>query len=780
LPAAAQEAPTPAPGADQLPPVEVIQKKAAPAPKAAAKAAPKKQAVAPAPQPPPDFAAAPEDAPRGTDGRLVGNAPTLNPIDPSSGILPADLQGYVGAGSRVTLDRIEEFRPKDNHEILARMPGVMVVNDDGMSRHSGIGIRGSPVRRSRKVLVLEDGQSINFSSYLDPSTHYTPPTDRVEGVEVVRGYNIPFAPLTNHGVVNFLNLSPFGAPETVISGSIGYTEGANKGTNNTRHVHTRQHAGNVGVVASYSGSEAGGAWDNEVLRYNDFYGAIGWKGIDQDLAISGVYFRQRDNYDEDNFEGTVADFFANGRNKSGNPDIGDGASDLNTYNADYFRLQIAHNLYLDDNTTLSTRLYGHDNERNRFSAREPFGDDFFMRGRNRHYRVYGGDSRIEFANVALLGSMTQDIQAGVSYERHSFRNCTSFGDIGEILDSDNTGNCFADADAGDPDTGRLEKFETDAYTAFIQSAMHVTRDFTFTPGVRFVHYNVDRTGVFAGSEGWPVGVPIPAGEEFEAADLIGSEKKNFDHVLPGVAAAWEVMPRSTIYGGYQRGFTPSVARGEFFPLPEEVGDNFQVGVRTTAVTGLTLDMAYFHSRIDDYQIKEAFTAPSGANIFGTVDEVEIDGFEIYSRLDSQPFTGGRMNFFGEANYTFADSVITESDIPEEVGKLVPEVPRHFATLTVGVEERGLWDASVTWTYLGEFFTDTVNTVDGDPEEGVVGVVPDVWLLSARANYTIPNSDMTLFVAGQNLLDEFYIADRADGMKPGIGRTLWAGFKLKLQ
>ncbi len=375
------------------------------------------------------------------------------------------------------------------------------------------------------------------------------------------------------------------------------------------------------------------------------------------------------------------------------------------------------------------------------------------------------------------------------------RNCTSFGAIGEVLDDDNTGNCFADESAGDPDTGRLEKFETDAYTAFFQSAVHVTRDFTVTPGVRFVHYDVRRNGIYAGP-GAPVAGNLPYPGDTEAGDLVGREKSEFDHVLPGVAAAWEVMPRSTIYGGYHRGFTPSVVRGEFFPLPEEVGDNFQVGVRTTAVKGLTLDLAYFHSRIDDYQIKEAFTAENtGANIFGTVDEVEINGFEIYSRLDSQPFTGGNFNFFGEASYTFADSVIAsgidlgDDGLPGGVGddadtvlngNLVPEVPRHFAALTVGVEERGLWDASVTWTYVGEFFTDTLNTPYGGDDEGETGLVPDVWLLSARANYTIPDSNMTLFVAGQNLLDEFYIADRADGMKPGIGRTLWAGFKLKVE
>ncbi len=40
---------------------------------------------------------------------------------------------------------------------------MTIVNDDGFARHGGIGIRGSPARRSRKVLVLEDGFPVNMS-----------------------------------------------------------------------------------------------------------------------------------------------------------------------------------------------------------------------------------------------------------------------------------------------------------------------------------------------------------------------------------------------------------------------------------------------------------------------------------------------------------------------------------------------------------------------------------------------------------------------------------------
>jgi Fe(3+) dicitrate transport protein len=66
------------------------------------------------------------------------------------------------------------------------------------------------------------------------------------------------------------------------------------------------------------------------------------------------------------------------------------------------------------------------------------------------------------------------------------------------------------------------------------------------------------------------------------------------------------------------------------------------------------------------------------------------------------------------------------------------------------------------------------SIDADGEEGKV---PSVWLLSARANYTIKDK-YTFFVSGQNLTDEAYISDLTDGIKPGMGRTVMAGLSIK--
>ena len=94
------------------------------------------------------------------------------------------------------------------------------------------------------------------------------------------------------------------------------------------------------------------------------------------------------------------------------------------------------------------------------------------------------------------------------------------------------------------------------------------------------------------------------------------------------------------------------------------------------------------------------------------------------------------------------------------------------------------------TYRGAFFTDEANTpfgqggeVECEPdceveEAGEDGEVPSVWLMSARFNLDIGDTGASVFLAGDDLLDELYISDREDGMKPGLGRTIWTGFKYK--
>ena len=879
----AQEAPEPAPAADQLPPVDVIQKQQASAPKK--KAAAKKKQVSPAPQPPTAAAAAPIDEPQnpnsvygspasaGAAERAYESAST--PVNPTQ-LIPTNLQGFSSSASHITPQDIAEERPRNLNEALTRIPGVIVVNDDAMAHHGGIGMRGSPPRRSRKMLVMEDGHTVNLALWLDPSVHYWAPVERTEGVEVIRGTVITHGPNNNFGVINSRNLSPFGPDETVISSAIGFTrtkagsytpineievedDGEVKikygdtvhGKSDTDisarwHVHTRQSVDNVGLVASYTGADVQGAWDTERLRVNDFYGAVGWKGSSSDLVVSAIHARQKDNYDEQNFLGSELEIDFEDpamATKANAARIAGGlaeqqfnmlkhcktcfapAAGLNTYTGEIWRGQVVHNAYLDEDTTITSRFYAGYHRRDRYQLvstesmpsgipgsppdveTDPDGEQEIklgidsMFGRLRTFRHLGGEVRGEWANRDLLG-FRQDFQAGIRYEYQDMTNKNVLGRNNEIMKNGNKGVVdFFD-----------RSLDANTVSAFMQSNIYVAKDFNVLPGIRFEWYDVSRSNrVVAAEEGEAEGARncngVPGAttcleiEEILSNPNPARESTSSFNALPGIAFAYTGLRSTTVYGGYHRGLTTSVLRNEDFPAPDEIGDNFNIGLRSSAIKGFNFEVAGFYQLFENFQYGESFSAITGDREFGRADKVEVSGVELYGRLNSQPFTGGPLNFFAAGNYTYARSILKNAYTYDDTGSIedvyngnrVPETPWHVAALTLGVEGTTgwRWNASATWTYRGSFFTDAANTPYGlggeydcsggecDIEEaGEGGGVPSVWLLSARFNLELGDTGASIFVAGDNLLDKFYLTDREDGMKPGLGRTVWTGFSYK--
>ena len=769
---AAQDAPTPAPPADQLPPVEVIQKQPTPAPAAKKKsAAKKKQQVSPPPQPPavatPDPETVNPNSVYGATGS-VGAAErayesAITPINPTQ-LTPTNLQGFSSSATNITPQQLEEQQPRNLNEALTRVPGVIVINDDGAGQHGGIGMRGSPARRSRKLLVMEDGHTSNLALWLDPSVHYWAPAERVESLEVIRGTIITHGPNNNFGVINARALSPFGPEETVVSAGVGFTDlkggcfsddgdvtckGGETRESYRWHVHTRQHADNVGLVLSYTGADQQGSWDTERLRFNDFHGALGWKGVDDDLVVSLTYARQRDNYDEQNFLGEIeddafplgadsdeaAEIFAEQNRGGAERAFGQlghmkslyaPGSILNTYNGDVWRGQIVHNAYLDDDTTVTSRLYAGQHTRDRYQTITPgafpdgegglppvqggegyvFGEDT-MFGRLRTFRHLGGELRTEWANRNVLG-FNQDIQAGIRYEYQDMTNRNFLGTDGQILNNgDSAGATLFD-----------RSLNANTVSAFLQTNIAVARDFNVLPGVRFEWYEINRTNrVIAEEESEAEGEDgaTCVGAGFPAAGCLEIEGIEFDparrtesysnfNALPGIAFAYTGLYRSTVYGGYHRGMSTGVLRNEDFPAPDEIGDNFNIGFRSSAIKGFAYEVAGFYQLIEDYQFGSSFS-DAGDRSYGRANEVEISGVELAGRLNSHPFTGGPLNFFTEGNYTYARGVFTDAPAFDEDGNVVgsfngnhlPEVPFHVAALTVGVEGTTgwRWNASTT-------------------------------------------------------------------------------------
>ncbi|HLU06027.1 MAG TPA: TonB-dependent receptor [Woeseiaceae bacterium] len=687
-------------------------------------------------------------------------------------ILPDRVEQAPGATGLLTEAQLEQLRPYTLHDAFDFIPGVRALDDDALGRRTGIGIRGAPSRRSRKVLLLEDGTPINASTYLDPSGHYTPPMERLERIDVLKANGqILHGPLNNHGIINFRNKRPTEQPETSAELSFG-NHGFSK-----QHLMHRRTDGALGTVLSYTRLEADGTFDVEDTEFQDFYAALSWQ-IDerQSLSASALYYRERSHYDESNL--TPAEFAVAPRTK-----LGRFGQEYNTIAVNYQKYDLTHNFDVTGDWSISSKVFFTDLDRPRFTV-DPGeydvaslpdlvlmdGDGTFVPGpdgngrmlsRDRHYRTYGAETRLEYAG--LSGERVDHVlQWGVRAEHHELLDRRSEGDIGEILTESNRGVVTRD-----------EPYEAQAYSVFLQDVLRFG-DWTVIPGLRAETYKQQKQRVF------PTVEPL---EEYDDSIL-----------LPGISVLYSGLGDLGLFASVQRGYTPALARGSDFPLIPEIGLNTQFGARGRLGEGIAFEVAAFYNRLSNTLVQLPFIDPAtGSDIFINAVDSRAMGVDLGLRVDSDAYTNSALNLFGMLAYNYTNATFTEglSD-----GNRVPEIPRQSGSLTLGLEHAEGWQVSASVSHQASFFTDPANTrepllanEDGEPlgpgdlldmrEPIVLGLVPSRTTVSARAGYDF--SGMTsIWIQGRNLTDKEYISDYSNGLRPGAERTVMAGVSLQFQ
>lgn len=682
-------------------------------------------------------------------------------------VLQGDLARTPGAAARLTDEQLRTMRPYSIHDALDFVPGVRTIDDDAAARRTGIGIRGAPPRRSRKLLLLEDGTPINASAYLDSSAHYTPPMERLESIDLLKAAGqIVHGPLNNHGVVNFRNKRATPEPETTLELAAG-TPGTVK-----RHILHRRTAGAFGLVGSFTSMDADGTFDIEETRFDDLYGALEWQ-IDEAhrLELSFTYFEERSHYDESNL--TPEEFAAAPRTKRGRF-----GQEHNTFALNYRKADVVYDVDVGANLSISTKLFFTDVDRPRFTVvpgdspidalpeivpDNPFeaGITGRMESRNRQYRTYGVETRMQ-----LTAGGPHTLQWGLRAEDHAFDDMRNRVDGGGILTERNRGALI-----------RLERYEAKAVSVFLQDVIELG-DWVVTPGLRAEEFTQSKVREAIALD------PGPHGPKESDRNAI---------VLPGVAVLYSGLPSTQVFGSVQRGYSPAIARtASGFPLLPEVGVNTQVGVRASLGARISYELSAFYNRLDNTLVRQSFTI-DGLNVTLNSGDSLARGLDVGLRFDSaaEPAAGGNAFFELAYNYTSA-----KFDGGPLKGKRVPEIPLHAGSLTLGYEHAAGWHVSGTLSHLGDFYTDVTNTdtlrlVDEDdltplgPEDVfsirepvVVGRVPGRTLLSARVSYRFSGGGTTIWLQGRNLTDKLYISDVENGLRAGAERTVVAGIRFQ--
>lgn len=704
----------------------------------------------------------------------TGRAVRLPQID-VIGHTPDELRSVPGSATVVTEEDLELTGPISANEVLRTVPGVHVVEEDGIGLRPNIGLRGLNPSRSSNVLVLEDGVPVALAPYGEPQLYYAPSVERLSRIEVVKGSgSILFGPQTIGGVINYITADPpedFTITAEARAGDFGY------------------YMGKAGV-----GDTLGGVGYRFDVMHQRFEGHRGLNlqltdvstklrfdlGENSDL---GLKLHLHDEHSNATYLGLTTPQFES--DPGGNYAVHDELP-VRRYGG-----AMTHNLALGDSALLQTTLYGS------YTTRNWNRQDFDRTDGERDYdRIIDGSGQ-DITGTALrpddrsaiyfrdtMSSRNRAFTVGGIEPRmtvdYTFGRVDNELIVGTRFHYEHTSEQRVDSPLANPDDTSVRSDEIRTGTAFAAYAlnrfMFLDQRLRVSPGLRVESFWYDREILRTRVDGTPTDLDPTVGNE--------------DHILaiiPGLGLSFDLLDELTLYAGAHRGFSPPRTKdsvtsgGETLELDPEFSINYELGLRTNIadylgaeVTGFLLD---FSQQIippteaggavsaDPNLAARALVNAGATQHYGVESSVTFDVASLAALGFRLPLTLTYTWVHAEFGYGWEDDI---------AGNRLPYAPEHRLSSHLRfVHPMGI-SAQVGGHFISEQYTDKFET-EAASTDGLVGRIDSRFLLDARLAYTFAPLGITAYVAGKNLTDERYIASRApQGIQPGMFRQVFGG------
>ncbi len=694
---------------------------------------------------------------------------------------PLNLSVIPGAAHFLSLQDLETRRvPFDDvHQILRRIPGVNVQDEEGYGLRPNIGMRGTGVSRSSKVTIMEDGVLIAPAPYAAPAAYYFPVTARMEAVEVRKGSSqIRYGPRTIGGALNLVSTS---IPE-----ERSWEVDTRGGEDRTFRVLAR--AGDswdrFGWLVEtyqiqtdgYKELQGGGDTGFQVgdymakLRFNTDREAPRYQEVELKVGY-------HDELSEETYLGLTTEDFRRSpllRYPASAPDVMD---------TEHVQLQLRHFFQPSRRMDVTTTLYRNDFARNWYKLHsvrgasissvldDPAGysqelatlrgadseaDAFMVRANNREYLSQGVQSTLGLR--LETGPAEHDMELGIRLHQDR-EDRFQWEDGYRMVD----GRAVRTSQ-GTPGTQDNRVGEAQAVSAYVQNQIQAGR-WILVPGVRYERAALTRTD-------YPTDPPSRRTPTRTRETTVSS-------FIPGVGAVFTATPTFHIFSGVHRGYAPPGPGAAPETRPER-SVNYELGTRIRR-SGLALQVSGFFS---DYTniLGEATlaTGEQGRSDLFNGGAVHTLGLETSLDYDlawdrDLPLQIPVTLAYTVTQATFQSSF--ESDFGPwgnvEEGDHLPYLPRHQLSGSLAVEDAG---SGVTLSATG---ASTMRTRAGTGPVREEASTDAYLILDLQAEYTLSRGPGgTVYGGVQNLTDRRYIvARRPAGARPGLPRTLFLGLRM---
>jgi Fe(3+) dicitrate transport protein len=654
--------------------------------------------------------------------------------------------------------------PVSGNEVLRKVSGLHLVDEEGIGMRANIGIRGLDPDRSRTVLVLEDGVPVALAPYGEPELYYSPAIDRMSGVEVLKGSgSILFGPQTIGGVINYLTANPPPVPTT---------EASLRGGQNGFFVGRVSHGttfGNTGYQVSLlrKSGDGVGILDYAITDVNAKF-----KHVLAPNSVLGVKVGLYDESSNSTYVGITQAMFDSGLYDYTHPAPDDQLS-IRRYS-----VSATHDYFFSPSIRLRTTAYGYTTTRNwsrqdfrtSFRATDTYdrivGDlHFFNRtgNRNRTFEVLGIEPRLSM-DTRILGFRNEvDLGVRYLYERAYEKRI--------------------DGTMVRPTSGNLREDEIRtgyASSGYVQSKFYVSDAFTVTPGIRFEHFDYERDILRRNN-----------------AEVNVTSQDQTSKFIPGIGLNQRLNESSSVFAGVHRGFAPPrvkdaiSASGTSEELDAELSWNYEIGYRGMVLAGWMFETTLFYMNFENQVIPVSEssggigqTGASGLTNGGRTRHVGVEG-SISGEWTQLAGSDLGLGLDAQVTYTKArfssDRFVDDgADVVNVNGNTLPYAPEVLVNSTAHVLLPAGLRASVTATYTGLQYGDVLNrsvpTFDG--QEGQLRAFT---VIDANLSWSVPKFDkISASLAVKNVTNERYIVSRRpQGIRLGLPRFVSAGLEIKM-
>ena len=679
-----------------------------------------------------------------------------------------------GSATILNSSEIKQFAPLTSNELLRKVTGVNVVDEEGAGLRLNISIRGLDPDRSRNVLMLEDGIPIALGPYGEPEMYFTPSIDKMSGIEVLKGSGqILFGPQTIGGVVNFFTADPpsMEASRIKLTGAKnGYFSGFGTYGNTI---------GKTGFIVSYLHKRADDLGSTR-FRLNDLSAKIKIKiSSNSNLGIKLGYYNEESNSTYIGLTQTMYD--------RGGEDFAR-MSPFDNLPIKRFAASTTHQLKINKNISLKTTAYAYTTSRN--WQRQDF--SFNSAAANKTGVIWGNTSITNGAVYMLNSTGNRNRQfevAGLEPRlsiKHRLLNFENELETGVRILYERADEQFIIGNNASSATGTMRDKEIrtgTAFSAYLQNRFNITRKFSVSGGVRMENFDYERQILRGRYRINNVNNVI------RDTSIIASD--NTFAIIPGGGLTYAASDNINLFAGVHKGFAPPrikdaiTSNGIPYNLDAELSTNYELGTRMSFENFLSAEFTAF---ILDFknQIIPVSNSSGNVNATGVVNGGQTlhKGIEAGIKLDFGKILGSKNSYTLETNLTLQNSVYSNDRFIQVNGASVnvknnalPYSANAMMWNALGMNLQNGFGFRIAGNYIGSQYTDELNTASAS-SNGRTGQLKSRYIIDANAFYRIPKTNANLNVSVKNLSNERYISTRRpEGIRVGLPRLLTAGFEI---